>query len=236
MRRVRLRLPLRFVGLKMPMIQVKTKPPRETDVARPVVAWLRDQGWEVYQEVRGLDADIVAVLGRRVWIIEAKRFLSWKLISQACRKIGFANWVSIAVPEKCYSQNAGIVLSHWGIGCLEASKSLERFDVWERLKPRVNKRPILQYVYDQLDERQKTYCEAGSPGGAAWSPFKDTCERLRKLVGAHPGIALKDTIEQIEHHYSSSASARCALSHWIKLGKVKGIRAERGRVLRLFSE
>jgi len=214
----------------------KRVPLKEVDVARPVVAWLRDQGWTVYQEVKGINADIVATLGKRVWIIEAKRFLNWKLIRQATYRIGLANWVSIVVPPRAFCSDAGIVLRHWGIGCLEAEEYSGQFCVVERLKPRVGKQTVPQFVWDQLSERQQTYCEAGSPGGKAWSPFKQTCEMLRTVVDRTPGISLKDAISQIEHHYASSSSAKQSLSHWIQAGKIRGIRADRGRCITLWPD
>lgn len=207
---------------------------KETDVARPVVLWLQDQGWEVYQEVKDLDADIVAVQGRHVWIVEAKRFLNWKVISQACRRLRLANWVSVAVPRKQFHKNAEIVLRHWGIGCLEAETLFHLPAVHEHLKPRMWAKPVPQLTWDALNERQKTYCEAGSPGGRAWSPFKDTCERLLELVQREPGIPLKDAIHKIRHHYASSASAKKSLATWIHMGKVPGIHADRSSCLKLF--
>ena len=167
-------------------------------------------------------------------MIEAKRFLNWKVIQQACRRIGLATWVSVAVPPRSYCSNAGIVLCHWGIGCLEAKEFDGRFHVQEQLKPRTYPRAVPPYVWNQLDARQETFCAAGSPGGAAWSPFKDTCAALRRIVHNQPGIPLNEAIAAIHHHYASTASARRSLAHWIRLGKVAGIKATRTSCLRLY--
>lgn len=47
----------------------------EADVARPVVDYLNSFGWTVYQEVETISgiADIVAVLDKRLWIVEVKK-------------------------------------------------------------------------------------------------------------------------------------------------------------------
>jgi|HubBroStandDraft_4_1064222.scaffolds.fasta_scaffold06671_2 hypothetical protein len=203
---------------------------KEVDVARPLVAWLREMDWQVYQEVGSIHADIVAILGRVSWIIEAKRFLNWKVIRQARAHICRATWVSVCVPYGSYCDEAGIVLRHYGIGCLETSL---RNSVKERLKPRTN-RNLACRLTKLLDDRQKTYCEAGSPGGSAWSPFRATCERLLEVVQQQPGITLSDAIKAIKHHYASSASAKQSLTIWIQQDKVAGIRCERHKSLCLF--
>jgi hypothetical protein len=208
----------------------RLRPTKETDVARPVVEWFRDMGWEVYQEVEGLNADIVAVLGRRIHIVECKRYLNFRVIRQAVHRLGFANWVSVAAPLKDYCSEAKIILEHYGIGCI----SVDGRWISEQLAPRINRRPLPAYVFRCLDDRQKTFCEAGSPGGASWSPFKRTCEMLRDIVELTPGIGLRAAIAAIKHHYANERSARTSLAHWIRLGKVRGIRAESGRDLKLY--
>jgi hypothetical protein len=75
---------------------------KETEVAAAVVAWLEEAGWDVYQEVQvkrfGRIADIVAVMERRVWIIECKTSLSMAVIGQAYDWQESVHWVSVAVP------------------------------------------------------------------------------------------------------------------------------------------
>jgi hypothetical protein len=79
------------------------------DVAVPVVAALRDQGWKVYQEVAmpgGGEADIVGVMdvpGRvhpLIRIVEVKTSLSLRVVEQAVKHVvhGGAHYVSVAVP------------------------------------------------------------------------------------------------------------------------------------------
>jgi len=79
------------------------KPSSEQDMAAKVVAWLKEdlQTPDVYQEVevRGVGiADIVAVLDRVLWVIEAKLTLSLQVIYQARRWKGMTHCVSVAVP------------------------------------------------------------------------------------------------------------------------------------------
>ena len=60
---------------------------KELELAKSVVEWLQDQHWEVYQEVQrySTTADIVAVQGPLVWVVECKTSLSIGVMLQASR-------------------------------------------------------------------------------------------------------------------------------------------------------
>jgi hypothetical protein len=196
---------------------------KETEIGRSVVAWLRDMGWEVYQEVGALNADIIAVLsGKFIWSIECKPYLNFKVLNQAIRQSHNGQWSSIAVPQGTWRNNgrlAKVILDHYGLGCLLVSGT----NVTEQVKARMRRQKTPDWVWGYLDERQKTYCDAGSPGGRAWSPFKATCEELLTVVRANPGIRLDVALKRFNHHYKTEASAKRSMATWIGLGKVKGI-------------
>ena len=44
---------------------------KETDLAKPIIFYLEEHGWDVYQEViiHGRIADIVATFGKLTWIL-----------------------------------------------------------------------------------------------------------------------------------------------------------------------
>jgi hypothetical protein len=100
------------------------KPLKEIDLAAKVIDWLQSQWWEVYQEVQphhcGRTADIVAINGPLVWVIETKTSLSLALLEQALRWRGYANYISIATPSpRRYSKGEDAVrlfVKHLGIG------------------------------------------------------------------------------------------------------------------------
>jgi hypothetical protein len=209
---------------------ISGRPRYETEIGSRVVAWLREMGWTVYQEVKALDADIVAVLGRLGWIIECKRCLNLKVIDQALKRIGWVQFVSIAIPECDRPYTFKPLFDHYGIGVVLSNP----YETREWIRLRFRRQKISSFVLDNLSPRQLDYCVAGSTGGRPWSDFKDTVEKLRQLVEANPGIPLKEALTQIEHHYSSLASAKRSLAHWIERGKVSGIRSERERCLRLY--
>ena len=73
---------------------------KEADLAKVVVSWLNEQHWDVYQEVQihgfGGVADIVAVQGPLVWVIECKTSLSLTVMEQA--SVWRVHFRSVAVP------------------------------------------------------------------------------------------------------------------------------------------
>ena len=76
----------------------------EVDLAKPVISYLEERGWDVYQEVLiyGKIADIVATFGKLTWIVEVKTSLSLKLLEQIYAWRGKANFISIAIPSNSY--------------------------------------------------------------------------------------------------------------------------------------
>jgi hypothetical protein len=215
-------------------------PQTEVELAAPVVAWLEDLRWDVYQEVSayGRTADIVAVQGPLIWVVEAKRSLSLAVLDQAWHWRTWAHYVSVAVPvsKRPISAFAGRCLAQEGIGLIKAKNPA--LTVWERpvieLMPAKLHRQIVEGLREKLDPAQKTYAQAGSRNGA-WSPFKGTCDRLRHYVQAQPGATLKEAVGAIKTHYQTPGAARASLARWIHEGVVPGVRCERdGRVLRLY--
>lgn len=205
----------------------------ETQIAAPVVEHLQEQGWDVYQEVQTADggrADIVCTRGPLVWVVEAKTSLSLQLLDQVVRWRGNANYVSIAIPEGKYHHGSFVnrYLRDLGFGVFSIHVGgAHKWDVPSAnvsLRPSLFRRADTDRLKASLNEKQKCGVEAGSKGGGFWTPFKETCDRLVEYLKAHPGASLKDVIENVEHHYHTSSSARSSLSHWIRVGKVPGVK------------
>ena len=192
---------------------------KETDLAFRVVNWLDSQHWDVYQEVQinSSIADIVAVQGRLVWIVECKTSLSLSLIAQAIEWIHHAHFVSVAVPirRQPYQTKAQFVakniLKHYGIGLLRVPYNSQNLNE-HSVKPKINRFARSECVKKMLNEKQKHWAPAGSQGGY-WTPFKQTCREVVRIVNKNPGIILKDLIDKLDHHYASDKSAKaCILS------------------------
>ena len=212
----------------------------EQDLAGRVVAYLQDLQWEVYQEVQIITqstiADIVAVQGPQVWVVECKTTFGFKVCGQAFDWKGAANRVSVAVPYRRWSRFEEKVLRFAGIGALTVPE-LGMGEVREALAPElVRKPPLRDRLIGRLTEAQKTFAPAGNAEGRRWTPFQQTCLDLARHVAHNPGCLLKDAVDSIQTHYASVSTARSCLRIWIDEGKVRGVRMEKdGRKLRLFT-
>jgi hypothetical protein len=201
----------------------------ETDIAAPVVAWLREEGWTVYQEVplRGGSCDIVATRGSILWAIECKEHLNADVCEQAERWLRHSNLTSVAVAKPKHTTTSrvlGAYLSDRGIGLFDV------FDcsIREQVAPALRRRRDSKLEKALMPEQQ-TYVKAGSPGGRRYTPFKDTCARLARYVQAHPGCFLKQALdsEGFTTHYSSKSAARSSLHHWLNKDMVEGVAIKR---------
>lgn len=219
----------------------------EAALAVPVVDFLRSEGWDVYQEVQAERwtgvADIVAVKGDIVWIVEVKRSLSFELFAQAERWKTFAHFVSVAVPRRKRRgpawkrqppdrgrEMALRILGMLGIGCLEVSD----FDgVQVRLESGKNEflGGYSRQLVAGLKPEHRASAPAGTSRGGHWTAFKATCRALAAVVRANPGISVPAAVRLLEgHHYASDASAIQNLRHWAAKGKVPGVTiTRRGR-------
>lgn len=205
-----------------------TKPPSEQDLAAPLVPWLQDMDWDVHQEVAiqtgGRRADIVAKRGQILWVIEVKRTAGLALLDQAYKWLGFAHYVSVAAPRfrsaafECCCRDKGIGML--GLGLTEVS---------ERLAPRLSRSVLHHYLDSALCDETRTWAAAGNALSEYYSPFRRTVRRIYDVLEAAPGLTMKELVARVDHHYSSVTSARGALRHWIRVGKLPGIRGDGGR-------
>lgn len=211
----------------------------EAQLAAVVVESLLADHWEVYQEVQqnwGQPvADIVATRGPVTWVIETKLSLSLVVMEQADKWKPFANMVSVAVPTRhrdikgrTFAMN---VLRQRGIGVLVVNTHIQH-----EARPEFRRR-LLDPIRNYLREEHKSWSQAGVNGGGYYTPFADTSRKVVNYISQHPGCTLSDILGSVETHYHSDASARSALSQWIRTGVIKGVRCEReGRSLVLYPE
>lgn len=224
----------------------------EVDIAKPVVEYLNEKGWSVYQEVETISgiADIVAVLNKRLWIIEVKNSLSLSLLAQADRWLYRAHWVSVAFPMAKHigSMTEGRryaikILEERGIGTIVVDFARKSVAVseYQGTPARMFRRPLpgsVRFIRDNLKEQQKTFAEAGSRGGAHWTRYKDSCSRIRRFVRYNEGVSVKELVDELgKLHYATGSSARHSISTMAREGHVPGVvaRHEDGK-LRLFIE
>ena len=214
------------------------RPGPEVELGRAVRAWLTEQQADVYQEVEGPRGrcDLVAVIEPVVLVVELKMQLSFALLEQARRWRGWSHQVWVAVPSAKRGAGRGmaeLVFEDYGIGILSVHYSAVRVAA----RPAFDRQADVRRLKASLFEEQKTAAEAGTAAGGQWTTFKRTCKALAEAARANPGIQLGDALKAIPHHYASHAGARSSIAHWLKRGKVPGVRCEReGKALKLFAE
>ena len=210
----------------------------EVDVARPIVAWLEDQHFDVYQEVSlGMGdkrADIVAVQGRLVVVVETKTSLGLSVIEQCEGWERYANMVYAGVPYR-HNRFARKVCERFGIGILSVSPN---GDVDEERRPTFRRPRMTDFLTKRLTPEHKTSGEAGNNRGEYETPFRATCRDVLRIVSETPGICIKDLVTKMgKGHYSTPSTARTCLSKWAQAGKVHGVRCEtKGRHVLLFPD
>lgn len=193
----------------------------EIELAKPVIKYLEEMGWSVYQEVLiyGKIADIVAICGKLTWILECKTSLSLKLLEQTYAWRGRANFISIVIPRKSYIYSNSFVdkiLSSEGIGSL----IVDFTEVRENIRPKFNRKTIDIKKY--IKPEHKYWAEAGSQKGF-YTPFQNTKRNIEYEIKKYPnGILFKDFLKLIDHHYHTEATAKNCLQQWINSGIIKG--------------
>ena len=199
----------------------------EKQVAAPLVTWLEHHDWEVHQEVQmqtgGPRADIVARMGRLIWIVEVKRSLSLSLLDQVAQWHGYGNYVSAAAwqARPCFFLER--YLGYLGIGLFRVDYG----GVGQIIGPK-----LVRQRSDQLArclcEETRTWAKAGATCQDEWfTPYRRTCRAVLQAVSQDPGITTKQVMERITHHYENEQSARSSLLQWVRAGKVPGVRVER---------
>lgn len=216
---------------------------KETDVARSAVRYFTDMKWDVYQEVvwtqGGNRADIVAVRDGIVAVAEVKTSFGVALLEQCLAWKGFAHFVWAVIPD-LRSSMASRLCKDYGIGLLKVDVARESDyypQRWARVSidPRFDRRAMTKHLSGALCDGHKTYAEAGNAEGKFWSPFKETCANILKIVQQKPGCTMKEMIAELDHHYTCDATARTSLAKWAYTGHIPGVRIEKdGRFIKWY--
>ena len=205
----------------------------EERLARSVLTELQRQGYETYEEVSTGNnrADIVAVRGPVVAIVECKVNLSLRLLDQLTQWIGGANTLiaafgggRVGVTVKRYCEHEGFGL--WSV-CGDEIK--------EYVAPRLVRCTATSVRRALRPEQQSgEYASAGTMGGY-FTPFRRTVRGLTDYALKHPGVELRVALKDVQHHYSTMRSAVSAIPALVRRGVIQGLRVE-GKPLRLYAD
>jgi hypothetical protein len=205
----------------------KDKIHKETDLARIAVGYFESKGYEVYQEValRNRTVDMVVVKNKIRTAIECKLQFNITLLHQAFGNKSFFHMSYILVPAsfRNTARNFGIkIAKDYGIGMMEMIKGQIR----EVHTPEVNHTPIDVKLFDE----QKTYSEAGTNSGKAWTSFANTKKEVIEYLKKNGDSRLVDIVDNIVHHYASASSARSSIARWAGTKAFPEVLVEKGLV------
>jgi hypothetical protein len=209
----------------------------EAEIARKVVVELQSLGFETYEEVTngGSRADIVGLRGPVVAVVETKATMSLAFLNQLLYWRGFAHLVIGACG---YGRTVGAahrLCQLEGIGLWSVGFESVREEIAPVLRRKAYTEKIRKRCVPENRTGETAYAQAGTNGGGYYTPFRKTARALTDIVRQKPGIALRDAMTEISHHYRSDATARSAMPSLIERGAVGGIRIEReGRLVRLY--
>ncbi len=216
----------------------------EVEVAASVVAYLRENCWDVYQEVvvpHAGTVDLVALAGPIVWAIEVKVRFGLRVVDDALRWIGWAHRVSIAHLRRVEGGSCrveGLLLRASGVGRLSVRNGPLAWGdaVAETDRPRWIRHPKRRRFSrtlghpDRLREmcvpEGRDYCQAGSQNAKRWTPFRRTADHLIAWVRKNPGRPMREAVEALRdvHHYATDDSARSCLLGLVRAGVLEGIK------------
>lgn len=192
----------------------------EKELAIPIIKWLEDQHWDVYQEVNfgySTRADIVAVRAGKLWTIETKTTLTIAVLEQA--HMWTTDFRSIAVPRSHRGNRnfAYRIASDLKIGVIEVDGNYVQ-EIQNAPFMRIN-HGMAKLMMKKLRPEHKTALQAGSKGGGYVTEYSLTMERIKYFIKSNPGCTIREIFENLgKGHYSSSASfktrTRMALSQW----------------------
>ncbi len=209
----------------------------EVDLARVVTEWLEGQGFEISPEVQieegGPVADIVAVRGPVIWVIETKLKYGVGVLEQALYWRPQCSRVSIAVPRPAAPHRRTLV-ERLDLGMIYVDEGGADQVIWRptRKIPHGATLPsLLTGVHQQWG------ADAGSSNGHM-TKFQVTARKVVQFVReAEEPVTVQEIVSGIDHHYFSDEVAVKALAGFIRKGVIRGVRRTgQGKWMKVYAE
>lgn len=182
--------------------------------------------------ISGVSCDLVYEDGERVFTVEAKTELNYKVFAQASRWRNVATASYIAVPvsvlKDWFYSPKKVILEELGLGLIVVDGQYARFargydpfekDVYVGASSGVYLFPAdLDYwktCFERIGENQ---APAGSKIGKRSTTFTRTIDALKLEAQKHPDYTLQQLLLDVPTHYSNITSAEQAIKRYAKLG------------------
>lgn len=182
--------------------------------------------------ISGVSCDLVYENGERVFTVEAKTELNYKVFAQASRWRNVATASYIAVPvsvlKDWYYSPKKVILEELGLGLIVVDGQYARFargydpfekDVYVGANSGIYLFPAdLDYwktCFERIGENQ---APAGSKIGKRSTTFTRTIDALKLEAQKHPDYTLQQLLLDVPTHYSTITSAEQAIKRYAKLG------------------
>ena len=190
--------------------------------------------YTIHEEVgiSGVSCDLVYENGEKVFTIEAKTELNYKVFAQASRWRNVATASYIAVPvsvlKDWYYSPKKVILEELGLGLIVVDEQNARFargydpfekDVYVGANSGIYLFPAdLDYwntCFERIGENQ---APAGSKIGKRSTTFTRTIDALKLEAQKPPDYTLQQLLLDVPTHYSNITSAEQAIKRYAKLG------------------
>jgi hypothetical protein len=201
---------------------------KETDLAKHVINYLKDNKWNVWQEVKLSKYicsihDIIAVKHCITWCIECKLSFNLKVIEQSYRSNTI--FKSIAVPRN--NDFGQLICRNLGIGYMIVSDAENILEYSGKVFRHNYKHS--KDIIQELSNIPKDYSKAGSKGNY-WTPYKSTMQSIRVYIYENPGCSYNDILLNLKNsHFSSPTSARSCIRKDLELYEKSWCKIENNR-------
>lgn len=187
----------------------------ESDLAKPVADWLRENGYTVYSEVPFYNRciDMVGVKDKQLRVIELKLRYNRNGIRQAHQCQLATEDVYLAVAKKPLARSVKYA-AEAGVGILVVDSKVQIISLPQQ-KTRVA-------IYLQRHLLDNCRCsipsdEAGLPCMSGCGPAQAVAAGVREYVKCHPRANWREIFENVDNHYSNYKSMAGAMTGYVGL-------------------
>lgn len=196
---------------------------KESDLANPVMEWLRARGLTPYGEIGwgGRAIDVVGLSDTEVWAVELKLGLTQKVIYQAMinQVTAHRSWCAVASKPRCWEKRLPE-----GVGLLVIESETVRVFREAVFCPKIINRHRLGQI--------RGTCAYKTPGGKAGLPTmrgigvaQRVYDAVQGYVVANPSASWAEIFKVVPNHYAHPRSMQGAMR------MVRDVRAARAKRL-----